>query len=921
MQKTLPTPVSRLPLLLLQWLAIASGYYVTGRLGLAVPYVGTHITLIWPPTGIALAGLLLWGPRMWPAVFAGALAVNLGISGSPWLAFGIACGNCAGPALGAWLLRRSKFDPAFERRSDVLRYLALGVALGMLITASNGVIQLWLAGLVDADTAPRAWFYWWCGDAVGGLVCGVPLLSAVARPPWRRGGGRIVEGIVGLLLLVWIGWLLFFDAAPGLQGLTLPLSFAPFLVLIWMALRSGVALAASGGLALSALAAVGTALGHGPFNRGDPHTSLLTLWAFIATQAIATLMITALTAELARSESRLRLIGAGLRDLVCQHDLEGRYLVVLDTSMQVIGYRPEDMVGRVRYDFMHPDDVERARAAADAMLVSGEPGPPVEYRFRHADGRWLWLQGLSTLVTDPAGRAVAVQVTARDVSARRATEAALTRSEAIYRGVVASLHEGILLLRADGGLVTSNPRAAALLEFDPAAPPLGLADLLVGRELLHANGSSFDIHPLRLAQLDALPAFQRQVIGTRLAGGAPRWFDVNGVAIPLGVEGEQGFVLSFADITVQREHQRAIEQLASRLALASAAAGLGLWSVDALSGKVEWDSGVREQHGLAADAPTPDLDQWLALFHVDSATGARRLLVERAPLRDPLALRVRLPDGAWAEIEFSARVEHGVDGQPLRVVGFSRDVTQRELATRMRHERDLAYREMRTRNEFLAKMSHELRTPLNAVLGFAQLIPVQEGDALTPRARRNLLHIVDAGNHQLRLINDLLELARTAREEFAVELAEVALAPLLDRLRALTDAALAERANRLVVDCEPGLVVVADERRLLQVLINLVNNAGKFGPHGSVIELACARAGDRVVITVDDRGPGVPPGALDRIFEPFVGRSAGAPSEGGMGLGLSLSRGLATAMGGSLVASNLPQGGARFTVELAAPKA
>ncbi|WP_051378816.1 MASE1 domain-containing protein [Derxia gummosa] len=906
------------PRLLLRWLVVATAYYATGRLGLAVPYVGTHITLIWPPTGIALAALLLWGPRMWPAVFAGALAVNLGISASAALAAGIACGNTAGPALGAWLLRRGGFDPAFERRADVLRYVALGVLLAMLVNASNGVIQLWLHGLLPASALSRAWFYWWCGDAVGALVCGVPLLALSARPPWRRMPGEMVEGTIGLLLLGWTGWALFMSDLPWLRDLTLPLVFLPFLGLIWVALRSGVAIAALGGLLLSAFAAVGTALGRGPFAVPDTHQSLLMLWTYIATLAVAKLMLVALTAELAASEARLRMIGNGLRDLVFQHDREGRYMVVLDTCEPLLGYRADELLGRVRYQFMHPEDADRCRAAVEAMIETRLPSPPVEYRYRHADGRWIWLQGLSTLVTDAAGSVVAIQVTARDVSARKATEAALMRSEAVNRGVVDALHEGVLVLHGDGAIVSANPRAAELLGFDADAPPPDIAELLNQRELLHADGRPREFAPGTLQGFGRFPAFNRRVVGLRLPGAAPIWLDVNGEPIPLAGESESGYVLSFADITGQREHQHAIERMASRLALASAAAGLGLWSVDAASGRVEWDERVREQHGLAAGAPVPDLDDWLARFQLESAPLARRLLVERRPPREPVVLRLRLPDGGSAEIEFSAHVERDAEGEPARVVGFSRDVTQRELATRLRHERDLAYREMRTRNEFLARMSHELRTPLNAVLGFAQLIPVQEGDELTPRARRNLGHIVEAGHHQLRLINDLLELARTAREEFAVENTELALAPLMLRLRPLVEAALAERSNRLVIDCPEALRLRGDEQRLMQVLLNLVTNAGKFSPHGSAVELKCEQADGKVSIAVCDRGPGIPPDALDRIFEPFVGRGAGAPSEGGMGLGLSLSRALATAMGGSLVAANRPEGGARFTLTLPA---
>jgi len=295
------------PSWVLRFLIVGLSYYLAGRIGLSVPFVGSHITLIWPPTGIALAALLGWQRSLWPAVWLGALAVNLGVGGSPWLAFAIACGNTLGPWLAASLLQRLRFDPAIPRRRDLLHFLAIGVAGGMAVSASNGVLQLQLAGILPAEDVPFAWTTWWLGDAMGALVLGIPLLTA-GRQPWRTvfRGRRGVELACALLLTLVVGGAVFDGHL--LTSAANPLLFLPFLLLCWIAIRGSTGLASTVALLLSAQAVWATAHGGGPFHSDDLHASLAMLWGYMAAASIITVLITVLLGELQASESRLRQI-------------------------------------------------------------------------------------------------------------------------------------------------------------------------------------------------------------------------------------------------------------------------------------------------------------------------------------------------------------------------------------------------------------------------------------------------------------------------------------------------------------------------------------------------------------------------------------------------------------------------------------
>jgi len=257
---------------------LALAYYVTGRLGLALPQLGAQVTLIWPPTGIALAALLRWGPGMWPGILIGAFAVALGTGTPPWVSLGIAVGNAAGPMLAAAAMQYLGLHHALDRRRDLWLFTGIGAAAAMLVTATNGVLWLALGGLVAPATLPIAWLCWWLGDAVGALLVGVPLLTfSVDSLRRRHGNWRWVTGVLLAGSTLATGALAFAPERWGGIGLS-PLLFVPHLLLCWLAVRSGIFAASTTALLLSAAAALATTTGNGPFAQAQMAHSLALLW-------------------------------------------------------------------------------------------------------------------------------------------------------------------------------------------------------------------------------------------------------------------------------------------------------------------------------------------------------------------------------------------------------------------------------------------------------------------------------------------------------------------------------------------------------------------------------------------------------------------------------------------------------------------
>ena len=272
--------------------ALFAAYFALARFGLLMDAVAGFATLVWPPTGIALVALWVFGLRLWPGVFAGALAVNL-YAGAPLpVALGIASGNTLEAVAGSWLLGRGHFNPRFERIDDVLMLLTLAATVSTGASAAIGVGSLWLGGIVHGDRAPQALRAWWIGDALGDLVVAPLLFVAWTRPPLRARTRIVLEAVVVSCALAGCGFLVFGRSKGFLQH-----PYMLFPPLAWAALRFGQYGAVVSVFVVSAIAIAGTAMGLGPFVAPTLADSLLDVQLFMAVASVTALLLGAAIAE------------------------------------------------------------------------------------------------------------------------------------------------------------------------------------------------------------------------------------------------------------------------------------------------------------------------------------------------------------------------------------------------------------------------------------------------------------------------------------------------------------------------------------------------------------------------------------------------------------------------------------------------
>src|SRR6266705_5056845 len=239
-------------------------YFIAGKLGLSLAFLYASASPVWPPAGIALAGLLLLGYRVWPAIFVGAFLVNATTMGNIATSLGIATGNTLEAICGAWMVNRfARGTRAFDRAQDVFTF-SLAAIVSTLVSPTLGVTSLALGSYADWAKYGPIWTTWWLGDAAGDLIV-APLVLLWAIGSTREWSRRdVIEVGVLLLLLVGLSEIVFGGWLP-ISARNYPISFICGPIVIWTAFRFTPRETATGIFILSAIAIWGTLHGFGPF--------------------------------------------------------------------------------------------------------------------------------------------------------------------------------------------------------------------------------------------------------------------------------------------------------------------------------------------------------------------------------------------------------------------------------------------------------------------------------------------------------------------------------------------------------------------------------------------------------------------------------------------------------------------------------
>jgi signal transduction histidine kinase len=273
-------------------------YFAAARFGLKIDSVSGFATLVWAPTGIALAALWIGGARLWPAIALGAFLVNLESGASILPAAGIASGNTLEALIGVYLLRRNGFRPTFDSLRSALTFIFYAAILSAVISATIGVSSLWLGGVIPPEAVQETWRAWWIGDTLGALIVGPFILIWYANRNlnWSLNLKRIAEVMVLILGVGTIGSIVL-GGGSVLHVSTSSVLYLAFPIITWVAFRLGVraTITTTSFIAVACIAA--TILGNGPFKADSLNESLALLHLFLGTFVVTALIMATVVEE------------------------------------------------------------------------------------------------------------------------------------------------------------------------------------------------------------------------------------------------------------------------------------------------------------------------------------------------------------------------------------------------------------------------------------------------------------------------------------------------------------------------------------------------------------------------------------------------------------------------------------------------
>jgi integral membrane sensor domain MASE1/anti-sigma regulatory factor (Ser/Thr protein kinase) len=293
-------------------LVLAGAYYASAKLGLDLAFTNASVTAIWPPTGIALAALVLWGRGLWPGVLLGAFLANVTTDVPVYTAAGIAVGNTLEAVVGAWLLERVGFRPSMQRLRDIFALVVLAALVSTAISATIGVASL-AVGDSLSGSAWSAWHLWWLGDMGGDLLVAPVILVLVTHWPYRDVPGKPAEAAVLFALLIGIELVVFSQDVPAV--------YLAFPIIVWAALRFLQPGATVAALTFAVIAVSFTGNEVGPFFRRSQDDGLLLAQTFCSIVGLTGLILATVTSQRARAERRAQKLAHELQAELVPPDL------------------------------------------------------------------------------------------------------------------------------------------------------------------------------------------------------------------------------------------------------------------------------------------------------------------------------------------------------------------------------------------------------------------------------------------------------------------------------------------------------------------------------------------------------------------------------------------------------------------------
>ncbi len=451
-------------------------YFIAGKIGLKLAFVNSSATAVWPPTGISIASFLLFGYRVWPAIFVGAFFVNLTTTPSIPASFGIALGNTLEGLVGGYLVTMFANGWQFyDRVENIFRYIVYAL-IASIISATIGVTTLLVTGFAQQNDLLPIWVTWWLGDLTGAILVAPFIISLLKYTGGKWGLQKALEVIFFFLLTIMIALIVFggilYSKIPNLplEVITLPL-------IVLVALRFSQLEVTATTIILSIIAISSTLGGYGPFARASQNESLLLLQVFMGILALTGLCVSALVSERKKTEEiveshekRYRTLVNLAPDIIYSLSDDGKFTDLNPAFEKITGWKTSEWLGKPFVDILHPDYVPIALEQFKRGL-KGEETLDFELKVHTKFGHYL-TGAFSSVPRIENGKVAGKFGIARDITYRKQAEEMLQTNERLLKTerdrldkIINALGEAVVVVDINHKITLTNPAAARLLSL------------------------------------------------------------------------------------------------------------------------------------------------------------------------------------------------------------------------------------------------------------------------------------------------------------------------------------------------------------------------------------------------------------------------------------------------------------------------
>lgn len=627
------------------------------------------------------------------------------------------------------------------------------------------------------------------------------------------------------------------------------------------------------------------------------------------------------------SERKLEVTLNSIADAVIATDREARITLINHVAELLTGWTQDEAIGRPIpeiFKIINKDTRQPMTVPVIETLLYGTAQGSNDTVLILRDGNHCTVANSCSPIRDHDGQVIGAVLVFRDITAENAAQQALLDSNELVNTILSTVADGIVTFHVKTNLIeTVNPAAEKMFGYD-TTELIGQRFSTLIPELNEDNGLLAYYNP---SETERTNGVVREVTG-RLKNGQTLPMEMAVSEMRLG--GQRYFTGVLRNISARKQAELKLRENERHLRAVIDALPVAIYTTDAHGCLTHFNESAVEFSGRT---PALGTDHWCISMKLYNPDGSD-LPHEQCPMAIALKEKRQIlgaeaiaerPDGTQVWFTAHPTPLYDTDGELIGGINMLIDITERkrldqvlmENNTELKRSKYLAEKANRAKSDFLSNMSHELRTPLSAILGFAQLLDASNPPP-TPKQKRSVDQILQAGWYLLDLINEILDLTLIESGRLPVSMEVVSVPELIRECETMIEPqALTRNISLHFPALSSSVFVKADITRLKQALINILSNAIKYNRQNGSVTVTCTKcAANRLRISIADTGEGLSPNELTQLFQPFNRLGKEDSSIEGTGIGLVMTKRLVKLMGGRIHVKSTVGQGTIFSIDL-----